>query len=215
MNSNSCWFEPVWKRKIELEEENRNRKGRNQTQAAAQLAHGPSLFFLFPPGPTDHTSPACPPFPHAAHQIASQARSAPPPSLWPSRAHGPPQPLPVTPGPTCQRLPALVPRSAARASPSAAASRARTPRASPARPAGPTRQRHPARAALARPHPFSSLTERAHASAPPPSSRNGCARHAAFPGEIPHARRARQGRRRPIRRVPSLFHTPHPHLRRQ
>ena len=155
------------------------------------------------------------PFPHAAHQIASQARSAPPPSLWPSRVHGPPQPLPVTPGPTCQRLPALVPRSAARASPSAAASRARTPRASPARPAGPTRQRHPARAALARPHPFSSLTERAHASAPPSSSRNGCARHAAFPGEIPHARRARQGRRRPIRRVPSLFHTPHPHLRRQ
>ena len=140
------------------------------------------------------------------------------PTLRPSpapRGPAPRSPLPVTPGPTCQRLPALVPRSAARASPSAAASRARTPRASPARPAGPTRQRHPARAALARPHPFSSLTERAHASAPPPSSRNGCARHAAFPGEIPHARRARQGRRRPIRRVPSLFHTPHPHLRRQ
>jgi len=47
-----------------------------------------------------------------------------------------------------------------------------------------------------------SLCSRAHASASPPSSRNGRARHAAFPGEISHARRARQGRRRPIRRVP-------------
>ena len=150
------------------------------------------------------------PLAQQTHQIASQARSAPPPSLWPSRAHGPPQPLPVTPGPTCQRLPALVPRSAARASPSAAASRARTPRASPARPAGPTRQRHPARAALARPHPFSSLTERAHASAPPPSSRNVRARHAAFPGEISHARRARQGCRRPISSAPRPRYIPSP-----
>jgi len=31
----------------------------------------------------------------------------------------------------------------------------------------------------------------------------------------PPRQAARQGRRRPIRRVPSLFHTPHPHLRRQ
>ena len=215
MNSNSCWFEPVWKRKIELEEENRNRKGRNQTQVAAQLAHGPSLFFLFPPGPTDHTSPACPPsltrpikspvrpgpprlprYGPAARTVRlnlSPSRLAPPASASPRSSHAAPRarpPQPLRPGP---------------------ARHARRPPDLPVPPASGT----PLGPRSPDPTPFSSLTERAHASAPPPSSRNGCARHAAFPGEIPHARRARQGRRRPIRRVPSLFHTPHPHLRRQ
>ena len=53
------------------------------------------------------------------------------------------------------------------------------------------------------------LTARAHASGSSPSSRNGRARHAVFPGEAPHARRARQGRRRPIS---STRDPPAPHL---
>ena len=60
----------------------------------------------------------------------------------------------------------------------------------------------PSLSRVGRTHPSLPLRSRAHASASPPSSRNGRARHAAFPGEISHTRRARQGRRRPIRRVP-------------
>ena len=142
------------------------------------------------PSPALLSFPSCdrprqlPPFPAqpragpAGLRHPATARPRPASASWPARPFPPLPPSPGTRGP-----PLLHPSAPLWPStPAAHAPRAPAP--------------HPAtRCSLP-------LRSRAHASASPPSSRNGRARHAAFPGEISHARRARQGRRRPIRRVP-------------
>ena len=143
--------------------------------------------------PNPDPNPAQTSFPSPAQHSAQTRRPSPSPhSARPTPLRGPSNPGPHL-GPTRAPAPA---------------------RPSSARPAGrPTPRRRSARS----PHSTArvalpvSLRSRAHASASPPSSRNGRARHAVFPGGISHARRARQGRRRPIRRVPGpppnlIFH---------
>ena len=76
---------------------------------------------------------------------------------------------------------------------------------------GPARQRHSR--SLARPRPFPSLTSRPHGSGPSsshPPGRNGLARHADFPGELPPSSAHAKTNRRPTNRSPSLPSSSHP-----
>ena len=179
---------------LEIEKiRNRKRKAKPKTQLNPRPRPGPLSLF---PVTTQHSPLQPSSFPRGPASFFPQ----------PPRAHHLPSPLPGLP-----RL------STSRSSPAthpypARYTRLPTGPASPASPVTPRRSPGP-HASEPAPHPTDRLAPRVSTLFSPsfPAPRNGRARHAVFPGGISHARRARQGRRRPIRRVPGpppnlIFH---------
>ena len=152
---NSNLFEFIWFEfeleieigKIEIEKEN---PAQHPNQPNPLFFHaGPA--FPLPLSPAARSRPvgrASLPFPCSAHLRALSAASARPVSLRPAPRPGPP---------AHGARPRLTRRARLSAAPPATASRTPRPR-EPLQP-GPACQRHPARATLARPRPFSSLSE--------------------------------------------------------